>query len=223
MKAKIYLVDDDFELNKVLTTYLEKEDWYVKSFYNGYDAISSIDENPHIWILDIMLSDTDGFEVIKKIKEKTPNVPVIFISARDQTLDRVLGLEMGSDDYIAKPFLPRELVIRVKKLYERTYGLNNETNRKLYIINDYEIDEEKRSVKLNGILIELSSKEIEIIITFIKNIGKPLTRDRLLTLVWGENYFGSDRVVDDLIRRIREKMPYLKIETVYGLGYRLVN
>lgn len=222
MNPKIYLVDDDIELNKILTTYLEKENWEVKSFHNGFDAISAIDERPHIWILDIMLCDTDGFEVIKKIKEKTPNIPVIFISARDQSLDRVLGLEMGSDDYIAKPFLPRELVIRVKKLYERTYSMYNETESKIFIINDYEIDENKRSIKVNGDLIELSSKEIELMLILIKYAGKPLTRDNLLTLVWGENYFGSDRVVDDLIRRIRNKMPNLNIETVYGLGYRLV-
>jgi two-component system response regulator CssR len=222
LKAKIYLLDDDKELNNILTTYLLKEGWEVKSFFTGEEAINAINERPHIWLLDIMLPDTDGFDVIKKIREKTPNVPVIFISARDQNLDRVLGLEMGSDDYIAKPFLPRELIIRVKKLFERVYGVNAESNGKLYIVSGYEIDTGRRKITDNGALVDLSSKEIELIIALLNNNGKPLTRDKLLNIVWGENYFGSDRVVDDTIRRLRAKLPNLKIETIYGLGYRII-
>lgn len=222
LKAKIYLLDDDKELNSILTTYLLKEGWEVKSFFTGEEAIGAINERPHIWLLDIMLPDTDGFDVIKRIREKTPNVPVIFISARDQNLDRVLGLEMGSDDYIAKPFLPRELIIRVKRLFERVYGASSDRDDKLYIVNGYEIDAGARKITDNGAMVDLSSKEIELIIALFNNSGKPLTRDKLLNIVWGENYFGSDRVVDDTIRRIRSKLPNLKIETIYGLGYRII-
>ncbi len=222
LKAKIYLLDDDKELNSILTTYLLKEGWEVKSFFTGEEAIHAIGERPHIWLLDIMLPDTDGFDVIKRIREKTPNVPVIFISARDQNLDRVLGLEMGSDDYIAKPFLPRELVIRVKRLFERVYGASADKDGKLYIVYGYEIDTGARKITDNGTLVDLTSKEIELIIALLHNSGKPLTRDKLLNIVWGENYFGSDRVVDDTIRRIRAKLPNLKIETIYGLGYRII-
>ena len=221
MTYKVYLLEDDNELRDILSSYLQNESFDVKSFSLGATAIAAINEKPHLWVLDIMLPDTDGFEVIKKIKAATPNVPVIFISARDQTLDRVLGLEMGSDDYIPKPFMPRELVIRVKKLLERTYGMA-ENPSKTYIFSDYEISEDKRSVTDNGEEIPLTSKEVELLLTFARNAGRPLSRDRLLTLVWGDDYYGSDRVVDDLIRRVRKKLPNLHIETVYGQGYRLV-
>jgi len=221
MNYKVYLLEDDNELRDILSSYLQNESFEVKSFSLGATAIAAIPEKPHLWVLDIMLPDTDGFEVIKKIKAATPNVPVIFVSARDQTLDRVLGLEMGSDDYIPKPFLPRELVIRVKNLLDRTYGATENTS-KTYIFSDYEINEDKRSVTNNGEEIPLTSKEVELLLTFARNAGRPLSRDRLLTLVWGDDYYGSDRVVDDLIRRLRKKLPDLHIETVYGQGYRLV-
>jgi two-component system response regulator CssR len=222
MSFKVFLVEDNKELGELLSTYLLKEGWVVKFFDMGYNAIEAISEKPQIWILDIMLPDTDGFEILKKIKEATPDVPVIFISARDQTLDRVLGLEMGSDDYIAKPFLPRELVIRVKRLLERTYSNSQSNKGKLYVYCSYEISEERRSVTQNGTEITLTSKEADLVILLAANVGKPFSRDALLNLVWDENYFGSDRVVDDLIRRVRKKLPDLKIETVYGQGYRLV-
>ncbi|OJU16634.1 MAG: DNA-binding response regulator [Clostridiales bacterium 43-6] len=221
MNYKVFLLEDDDELRDILSSYLRRENYDICSFSTGIQAISAIQNKPHLWILDIMLPDTDGYEVIKKIKAKTPSVPVIFISARDQTLDRVLGLEMGSDDYIAKPFLPRELVIRVKKLLERTYG-TTETPGKTYIINNYEVDEEKRTVTEEGSEIFLTSKEMDLLLTFVRNTGRPFSRDSLLTLIWGDDYFGSERVVDDLIRRLRKKLPDLHIETVYGQGYRLV-
>jgi two-component system response regulator CssR len=222
MSFKVYLVEDNKELGELLVSYLLKEGWIVKLFNLGYEAIEAIAEKPHIWVLDIMLPDTDGFEIIKKVKEATPDVPVIFISARDQTLDRVLGLEMGSDDYIAKPFLPRELVIRVKRLLDRTYSNTQNNKGKLYVYCGYEIDEERRCVTQDGKEITLTSKETDLVIILAANAGRPFTRDALLSLVWDENYFGSDRVVDDLIRRIRKKLPNLNIETVYGQGYRLV-
>ena len=222
MKAKVYILDDDRELNEILTTYLKKEDWEVRSFYSGEEVLKAIDDKPHIWILDIMLPDTDGFYIIKKIREKTPNVPVIFISARDQILDRVLGLEMGSDDYIAKPFMPRELVIRVKKLFDRCYTAGLDIKDKTYIIDGYEIDEGKRRVRDGSRLIELTSKEMELVLVLASSNGRAFTRDDILNMVWGQNYFGSDRVVDDLVRRLRKKMPRIRIETVYGHGYRLV-
>jgi two-component system response regulator CssR len=222
MSFKVFLVEDNKELGELLSSYLLKEGWVVKHFDLGYKAIEAINEQPQIWILDIMLPDTDGFEILKNIKTATPDVPVIFISARDQTLDRVLGLEMGSDDYIAKPFLPRELVIRVKRLLERTYSNSQNNKGKLYVYRSYEINEERRSVTQNGTEIPLTSKEADLVILFAANVGKPFSRDTLLSLVWDENYFGSDRVVDDLIRRVRKKLPELNIETVYGQGYRLV-
>lgn len=222
MGFKINIVEDNKDLGELLQTYLSREGWQVRLFNLGNEAIAAIPERPHLWVLDIMLPDTDGFDVIKKIKEKTPEIPVIFISARDQTLDRVLGLEMGSDDYIAKPFLPRELVIRVKRLFDRVYSDTAQKKGKIYIFDDYEIDADRRSVTDNQEILGLTSKETDLVLAFCANAGKPITRDYLLNSIWDENYFGSDRVVDDLVRRVRKKMPRLRIETVYGQGYRLI-
>src|SRR6056297_262464 len=222
MSYKVYLVEDDKSLNKILTSYLQNEDWAVKSFQNGLSAKNAIDEKPDIWILDIMLPDIDGFELIDIIKEKYPDKPVIFISARDQDLDRITGLEKGSDDYIAKPFSPRELVIRIKKIFKRIYGDQEEKQDIQY--GNYIVDVQSRVVKTkdNKEVIDLTSREFDLLIFFLKNISHALTREQILNNVWGRDYFGSDRVVDDLIRRLRKKLPDLKIETIYGHGYRLV-
>ncbi|MDR3552653.1 MAG: response regulator transcription factor [Clostridia bacterium] len=222
MGYSVFLVEDNLELGELLKSYLEREGFAVRYFSLGLPAEAAIVEHPQLWVLDIMLPDTDGFEIIKKIKAETPEVPVIFISARDQTLDRVLGLEMGSDDYIAKPFLPRELVIRAKKLLERTYGAQQGVTGKVYLFDGYRIDEDRRSVADGETEIPLTSKEADLVLAFAANAGRPFSRDALLNLVWDDNYFGSDRVVDDLIRRVRKKMPRLRIETVYGQGYRLM-
>lgn len=221
MSYKVYLVEDNIELGQLLETYLIRETFVTKRFETGEGALAAIEEKPDIWILDIMLPDIDGFYIIGKIKEKTPGVPVIFISARDKELDRVLGLEMGSDDYIIKPFLPRELVIRTKRLLERTYGVP-ESRGKVYAINGYKVNEEKRCVTDQDQDLVLTSKETDLILAFARNAGKPLSREALISIVWDDSYYGSDRVVDDLVRRLRKKMPRLNIETVYGEGYRLI-
>lgn len=218
MSFKIYLVEDDKNLNLILSTYLKKEGWEVSSIFTGEEALSLINNPPELWILDIMLPDIDGYKIIKEIKSVTPHIPVIFISARDADIDRVLGLELGSDDYLAKPFLPRELVIRTKKLLERVYGSNSE----ILIISPYTIDEKSRRVKLGNDLINLTSKEFDLLDFFIKNQDQALSREQILNSVWGDDYFGTDRVVDDLVRRLRKKMPELNIETIYGYGYRMI-
>ncbi|MVX65594.1 response regulator [Clostridium chromiireducens] len=223
MNYNIYLVEDEENLNHILKSYLEKDGFNVTSFFNGETARAAIEVNPHLWILDIMLPDIDGYQLIKEIKENNKQTPVIFISARDADLDRVIGLELGSDDYIAKPFLPRELVIRTKKLIERVYG--QEVERDVLIISQicgYTIDEKKRIVKSGEETISLTSKEFDILMLFVKNQLIAFSREQILHNIWGDEYFGSDRVVDDLIRRLRKRMPNLRIETVYGYGYRMV-
>lgn len=216
MAYKIYLVEDDKNLNLVLTSYLEKEGWEVVSFLNGQSAKDNIKNPPDLWILDIMLPDIDGYQLIRDIKSNTPNVPVIFISARDADIDRVLGLELGSQDYLAKPFLPRELVIRAKNILERYNKDSKITN-----IPPYIIDKKSRLVSQGEKTIDLTSKEYELLIYFTENINIALSREQILDFIWGEDYFGSDRVVDDLVRRLRRKMPEFNLETVYGYGYRV--
>lgn len=223
MSFKIYLVEDDSNLNSVLTTYLQKEGWQVFSFLNGKSARKVIGDAPHLWILDIMLPDIDGYQLIKEIKAVSPSIPVIFISARDADIDRIVGLEIGSDDYLSKPFLPRELIIRTRKLLERTYmHLAKQGELPALMILPYYVNETSRTVKSGEEAVELTSKEFDLLLFFAKNKGRALSREQILNYIWGEDYFGSDRVVDDLVRRLRKKMPELRIETIYGYGYRLV-
>ncbi len=217
---KIGLVEDELDLNKLIKNYLQKEQWEVVSFTKGQDALDYIekDNNIHLWILDIMLEDDiTGFDIIKKIKGVDDEIPVIFSSARDESVDKIMGLELGGDDYIAKPYSPKELVLRVKSILKRVYS--KDFHKIKY--NDYEINIQERVVSLCDNVIPLSTLEFDLLLYLLSNKNKPLTRDMILNEVWGDNYFGSDRVVDDSIRRLRKKMPNLNINTVYGFGYRL--
>lgn len=221
MKATIYLVEDEENLNLLLKKYLEKEGYEVVSFFNGESALQDIPKLPDLWILDIMLPDLDGYQLIKNIKEFNPNTPVIFMSARNHELDRVVGLELGSDDYLSKPFLPRELVIRTNKLIERLYGDKKE-NLANFQLNDYLVDLKQRTVFDHDHEILLTTKEFTLLFYFIENKNTVVTREQILDMVWGDHYFGSDRVVDDTIRRLRKKLTRIQIETIYGFGYKLV-
>jgi two-component system response regulator CssR len=202
--------------------YLKKEGWEVKTFLKGEMAREKITAEPDLWILDIMLPDIDGFQLISEIKKQNDNTPVIFISARDADLDRIIGLEKGSDDYLAKPFSPRELVIRVKNLLKRVYGKKDEEQS--YSYAGYLIDFKGRRVvkKEENRDIELTAKEFDLLGFLFDNLQNALSREQIIKNVWGDNYYGSDRVVDDLVRRLRKKLPEAKIETVYGHGYRMV-
>lgn len=148
-------------------------------------------------------------------------MPVIFTSARDQDIDRIMGLELGSDDYISKPFSIRELMLRVKNLLNRVYAQNS-NNENIVQYGDYRLDFDKRVVTLNDVNLNLTAKEYDLLLFLVKNKGKAFSRDQILDAVWGSEYFGSDRVVDDLMRRLRQKMPSLSVETIYGFGYRLL-
>lgn len=214
----ICLVEDEENLNNLITTYLKKEGYNVISLTKGSDAIN-LDNNVDLWILDIMLEDdVSGYDVIKHIREKNEIVPVIFTSARDQDLDKIIGLELGSDDYITKPYSPKELILRVNKIIKRVY--NKSFDKIKY--DDYEIDISKRLIIYNNKEIVLTTLEFDLLILFIKNMDKSLDRELILNKIWGNTYYGSDRVVDDLVRRLRKKMPKLKISTIYGYGYKLV-
>lgn len=220
MSNTIYLVEDDENLNLMLKTYLVREGWKVLSFLNGEEALNFIEKKPDLWILDIMLPNISGYELIKKIKEVDSNTPVIFISARDQDIDRVIGLELGSDDYLSKPFLPRELILRVKNIFNRSTGTSNKNSAS---IGPYEIFFNERLVKVNNSILDLTTKEYELLIYFYNNQNMALSREQILDEIWGNNYFGSTRVVDDLIRRIRKKLDKLDLETIYGYGYKVIN
>lgn len=223
MSKRIYLVEDEKSLNILLEKYLQREGYEVTTFDNGSSAIERIKDKPDLWILDIMLPDVDGYEIIKAIKENDKSTPVIFMSARNEELDRVVGLELGSDDYLSKPFLPRELVIRTNRVLERIYGKEEEENSdEVFDISGYKISKRQRTVFLENNEIQLTNKEFELLNYFVENKNNLISREQILNNVWGDDYFGSDRVVDDTIRRLRKKVDRLNIETVYGYGYKLV-
>lgn len=223
MKGRIYLVEDEKSLNILLEKYLQREGYEVTTFADGTSAIARIKDLPDLWILDIMLPDIDGYEIIRAVKEYNNNTPVIFMSARNEELDRVVGLELGSDDYLSKPFLPRELVIRTNKLMERLYvNVEKQEADEIANISGYSINSKQRTVFLGNIEIQLTNKEFELLNYFVDNKNNLVSREQILVSVWGDDYFGSDRVVDDTIRRLRKKMEALNLETVYGYGYKLV-
>lgn len=215
----ICLVEDEIDLSNVVKVYLEKAGYQVITFTKGEEAINYIGNKVDLWILDIMLGDdVNGYDIIGAIREKDKNTPVIFTSARDQELDKILGLELGSDDYITKPYSSKELVLRVNNIIKRVY--KNEEDKKIeYDI--YKIDVEKRIVYKEAKALNLTTLEFDLLLLFLNNRGKGFQREEILNSVWGDDYFGTDRVVDDLVRRLRKKMPKLKIKAIYGFGYRM--
>ncbi len=218
MKRVIAIVEDEKDLNELVKRYLEKEGYEVRSYLTFDEASAhTTDDDVHMWILDIMLGDKSGFDLIEEIRMHDGEVPVIFMSARDKEFDRIIGLEKGSDDYITKPFSPKELVLRVNNLMRRVYRDED----KYLSVDGYDIDENQRTVVEGNTQIELTTKEFDLLMMFVNNRGKAFPREKILEQVWEENYFGSDRVVDDTLRRLRKKMPNLSIKTIYGFGYKL--
>lgn len=222
---QIAIVEDEKNLAALVVKYLCSEGYEVKLYTNGEDAYKDAENSFDLWILDIMLPGiVSGYDLIKKIREKCPTKPVIFTSARDQDIDKIMGLELGSDDYLAKPYSIRELVLRVKNLLTRAYEYNTNTkvNKNELILGNYVLDRDRRNVSYQDEPVSLTSKEYDLLLYLAEHPSKAFSRDQILNAVWGEDYFGSDRVVDDLLRRLRSKMPELQIETIYGFGYRLI-
>ena len=216
---KIYYVEDEKNIAEMIKKYLVREGYDVTVFYDGESAMEHVADPVDLWILDIMLpGEISGFDLITRIKEVQPTTSVIFTSARDQAIERVEGLEFGSDDYVAKPFAPRELILRVKAVLRR----NVYVQTPVVHYETYEINTEKREIKEKDQIIRLTNKEYELLAFFLNHKGESFERDAILKQVWGPEYYGNSRVVDDLLRRLRQKMPNLRIETIYGHGYRLL-
>lgn len=197
--ANICLIDDEKALNQVLKTYLERDGHSVAPYYCIQDIYRQANWYSlyDLYIIDIMLPDGSGTELMRKIKDKNRNIPVILISARGECIDRVLGFEMGCDDYLAKPFLPAELCYRVSNLLKN----NNISLKKLINFNGYSLDEAKRTICTEQQLqIPVTSKEFDIILYFVMHPSVAISRDQLLTDIWGESYYGYYRVVDNHIK-----------------------
>ncbi len=218
MKRVIAIVDDEKDLNELMNRYLQKEGYIVRSFFKYDDAMDHAEDSDiDLWLLDIMLDEGNyGYDIFEAIKRSNADKPVVFISARDQEFDRILGLEKGGDDYITKPFNMKEVVLRVNNIMRRFYREDEQI-----IIDGYLIDEKQRKVIKDEVSVELTTKEFDLLMLFVHRKGKAFSREEILVAIWGEDYYGSDRVVDDTLRRLRKKMPELSINTLYGYGYRL--
>ena len=216
MQFKINIIDDEKNLDDLVRTYLEKEGYIVYSFYTYDEALMHKNDDVHLWLIDIMLDRSSGFELFNEIKSIRPKMPIIFMSARDQEFDRIIGLEKGSDDYITKPFNIKEVILRINNLIKRSYDDPSKIK-----LDGYDIDLEKWRVFNHENEIVLTTKEYDLLVYFITNKGLAISREQVLNKVWDENYYGSDRVVDDTLRRLRKKMPEINVRTIYGFGYRL--
>ncbi|MFD0713393.1 response regulator transcription factor [Paenibacillus sp. GCM10027626] len=226
-QALIAIVDDDDHIRTLLQAYLHKENFRTIGLSTAEDAWVLAQTNPPaLWILDIMLPGMDGYELCRRIREKG-EVPIVMISAKDDEVDKILGLELGSDDYMVKPFSPRELVARVKRQLERWMKVNGGDRRftesngdELIAVGALQLNVLERRIFWQHAEIDLTSKEYEMVKVLASHPNRAFTRDELLTHVWGDDYFGSDRAVDHLIKRIRKKID-LPIEAVWGHGYRM--
>ena len=219
----IYIIEDDEDINELLVYNLTKEGFKVKSFYNGKEPLKKLKlDNPDLIILDIMLPDLDGLEFCKKLKAnpETEHIPIIMLTAKSTEIDKVVGLELGADDYITKPFSIRELIARIKAVIRRS---SRYIKDKTVIIRDgdLEINTEKMEVKLYGKPIKLTNKEFKILIALINAKDKVLSREHILDLVWGNDIDVYDRTIDVHINKLRLKLEDYgkKIKTVRGYGY----
>lgn len=229
---KIYVVDDEKDIREIVRSYLEKEGFLVDEFENGEEALSAANLGmPDMFIIDIMMPGMSGFELCNEIRKKA-NTPIIIVSARDEELDRILGIEMGADDYIPKPFSPREMVARVRAVFRRIDGIPTEAAEGSFPrCRDLKIyPDERRVVKVSDKYEEdlsLTAMEYNFIYFMVTNKNRVFTRDQLLTNIWEYQYIGDTRAVDDLVKRIRKKLDNhnteFAIETVWGYGYKVTD
>ena len=219
-KQKILIVDDDVNIAELISLYLTKECFDTKMVHDGESALKEFETYaPNLILLDLMLPGIDGYQVCREIRAKA-NVPIIMLSAKGEIFDKVLGLELGADDYIMKPFDSKELVARVKAVLRRC---KPKAKERILKTDGLEVNLDEHTVTGDGQNIVLTYKEFELLKLFLSNPGTAFTRDRLMEEVWGTDYCGETRTVDMHIRTLRQKLGAYgeKIETVRGVGYRM--
>ena len=220
--AAILVVDDEPNILELAKLYLKQEGYHVEGVGNGNDALSRLDTaKPALVVLDLMLPDIDGFEVCRQIRKKS-DVPILMLTARKENIDKIVGLELGADDYLTKPFNPRELVARVKAVLRR-YQAGLRPGQAIEVGN-LRIDSSQREVTIDGQPLTLRTKEFDLLATLAQNLGIVLTREQLLETVWGTGYYGETRTVDIHINHLRDKLSRssASIETVRSIGYKMV-
>lgn len=221
-KTKVLIIDDDVNICELIRLYMEKDGYETKAVYNGLKGIETFKEYaPSIVILDVMLPGADGWQVCREIR-KVSTIPIIMLTAKGETFDKVLGLELGADDYMVKPFEPKELVARVKAVLRRYEHRDVDVHEVVY--PNLVINKSNYLVRLGGKELELPPKELELLFFLASNPNKVFTREQLLEHVWGFDFYGDSRTVDVHIKRLREKIELesqiWQLKTVWGVGYK---
>jgi DNA-binding response OmpR family regulator len=221
---RVLIADDDVHVHQSLTTYFRREGYQTLSAYDGEDAVRQVRQSrPDMMLLDIMMPKMDGLVVCREVR-KFSTLPIIMLTAKGEEFDKLLGLELGADDYITKPFSPREVLARGKAVLRRMYELKEEEKSRHLVVSNLDIDMGAFIVKLSGQVVPCTPKEIEILWTLASNPGMVFSREHLLQSIWGYDFLGDTRAVDSHIKRIRAKLcqpgnPW-DIKTVWGVGYR---
>jgi len=224
----IYVVDDEQNIRDLIKEYLINSGFKVETFQSGIEVLEAFKQTPaDMLILDIMMPEMDGLTVCKEVR-KICNVPVIMVSAKDDEIDKIIGLEIGGDDYIAKPFSPRELVSRVKSVFRRVdEKVTAPEEKNKLLISDIIIYLDERKVVSNQTEIEFTSKEFSLFLYLCENKNKVFNREQLISSIWGYEFIGDTRAVDDLVKRIRKKLTEaaseIEIKTVWGYGYKIID
>ena len=221
--ATVLIVDDEPHIVELASLYLGNDGYTTLSAHDGLQALSMIQEHhPDLVVLDIMLPKLDGWEVCRRLRQDGNNVPIIMLTARGEDVDRIVGLELGADDYVVKPFNPRELVARVKAVLRRSEG--QAPLHKVLRLGELEIDRERREVRAAGRELKLRTKEFDLLLAFAERPRFVFNREQLLDRVWGYSFGGGTRTVDVHVARLRNKLEHsgVRIETVWNVGYKLV-
>ena len=220
----ILVADDEANIRELARMYLEKDGFQVTAVTNGTQALAQVyQQSPDLLVLDLMMPEVDGWEVCRRLRASS-NLPILMLTARDDDIDKIVGLEMGADDYLTKPFNPRELVARVRAILRRGWKTSVSPTPNARRLGHLNIDPASREVTVHGQRVTLRSKEFDLLLTLMEHANQVLSRDQLLDLVWGYEFYGQTRTVDVHIAHLREKLADsgVAIETVWGLGYKLL-
>ncbi|MFP7296541.1 response regulator transcription factor [Neobacillus niacini] len=224
-EAKILVVEDEIPIRKLIVFNLQRSNYEVLEAGDGKEAIELVhDQSPSLVLLDLMLPDMDGFEICTKLRESHPELPIVIVSARGQDMEKIMGLELGADDYIVKPFNPLELVARIRSVLRRTSQTISKPAATEIRTGPFVLDMKTQRLYKSGQLIKLTAREYQLVKLFFDRFNEPVTRDELLDEIWGINYFGDPKTVDVHIRRLREKIEVdpsnpIHLKTIWGFGY----
>lgn len=225
MNELIYVVDDDKKIRDIISKFLKNEGYKVKTFSEAEGVLPAmVKEKPDCIVLDVMLPGISGLDLTKKLRYEH-TTPIIFVSAKGEEIDRILGIELGGDDYLVKPFSPRELIVRIKAILRRATMQEEVEEKEEYFLGNVRISTELREFFIGDKQVPTTNKEFEMLLYMLKNPDKALSRDQIIENIWGYDYVGETRSVDDLVRRLRKKLrkhdAKISIETIWGYGYKV--